>query len=113
MFALGLCSLSIQAQKTEQGPCDSIKYMYDQALYFLDSSIGNQNELHKQLEGTKLEISKLKTEVSRLGKSKNDVTADLEKARKLITEQMQKIERLEAEVKQLSPPAKSSKQKGT
>ena len=105
-----LCCQSIQAQQSKPDPCDSIKSMYDQALVFLDSSLGNQNQLQKQLDKTRAETARLKAEINKLVKDKTETSAELKEATKLISEQMQRIEKLEAEVKRLSTPAKSSKQ---
>ena len=62
------------------------------------------------MDGSRLEVSKLKKEISGLLKNKNETMVDLDTARKLISEQMEKIKKLEAEVKRLS---KSSNQKKT
>ena len=113
MFATGFSSLSIYAQDVKPGPCDSIQMFYDQALVVLDSVIGNQIELQKQLNKTRAEITKSRTEISNLVRDKNATNAELKEARKLIAEQLKKIEELEATVKRLSAPARSSKQKGT
>jgi chromosome segregation ATPase len=101
----------MQAQKTEQGPCDSLRYMYDQALYFLDSSIGNQNVLQKQLDSIRHDLVKSRAGIQGLLKDKANAKADLDAAKKMIAEQMEQIKKLDAEVKRLSH--KSSKQKGT
>ena len=62
------------------------------------------------MDGSRLEVSKLKKEISGLLKNKNETMVDLDTTRKLISEQMEKIKKLEAEVKRLS---KSSNQKKT
>ena len=107
MFHVNTCS------KNKTHPCDSIQAQFDQALVLLDSLMGNQNESQKQLDETQLDISKLKNEISSLLKEKNDTMTDLNNARKLIIEQMEKIKELDVEVKRLSAPGKSSDKKGT
>ena len=112
LFTPFLCFLSMKAQKTKANPCDSMQMLYDQALVVLDSVLGNQNELLKQMDKTQGEITRSKSEISKLVKDKNKTDAELKEARKLNAEQSKKIQALEAEVKRLSAP-KSSKKKAT
>ena len=113
LLASGFSFQALYAQDVKAGPCDSIQMFYDQALVVLDSVIGNQNEMQKQLNKTRAEITKSRTEISHLVRDKNATNTELKEARKLIAEQLKKIEELEANVKRLSAPARSSKQKGT
>ena len=108
---IGICPVSTQAQQTIQDSCAEIKAMYDQALYYLDSIVGNQHALQKQLDSLRRELNKSKADVRNQVKDKTQTKADLDAARKLIAEQMEQIKKLDAEVKRLS--AKLSKQKGT
>ena len=86
--------------------------LYDAALGVLDSVLGNQNELLKQMDKNQAEITRSRNEINKLVKDKNKADAELKEARKLTAEQLKKIQALEAEVKRLTGP-KSSKQKGT
>ncbi len=96
------CFVKGDAQKTATNPCDSIQMFYDQALVVLDSVIGNQNQLQKQLEKTRAELATSRAETRKVVKDKTDTSSGLREARKLISDQLKRIDQLEAEVKRLS-----------
>ena len=106
------CPITINAQvATSISPCDSIQMLYNDALVFLDSTVGLNNKLTEQLDERLLQITKLKNEINSILRKKNDTLAELNKTKKLISEQMEKIEGLETEVKRLALLSKSSNPK--
>ncbi|HLG40157.1 MAG TPA: hypothetical protein VI461_10835 [Chitinophagaceae bacterium] len=77
----------------------------------MDSLLGSQNELQRQLDSVRIEIAKSKNEIRTMLKDKNETTTILNEAKRLISEQMDKIKELETEVKRLSG-GKSHPKKG-
>jgi peptidoglycan hydrolase CwlO-like protein len=102
------CSRSINAQEaTWKSQRDSIQQLFNEALVILDSVIGINIELSKELDQLKTEVKDWKTEISNILKEKNETVSVLASAKKIILEQTAKIEKLEAEVKRLSQSKKS------
>ena len=76
---------------------DSVQMLYNDALSRLDSITGNNNNLQGQLSDRNSEIGKLKAEINSIMKKRNATTAELAKAKDLITQLNSKIENLEAD----------------
>ena len=89
-FAACYCSVPVDAQKTTQNQCDSIQMFYDQALVVLDSVMGNQIQLQTQLDASRADISKSKSEIRQLLKDNAAVKADLKEAGKLYCRTVEK-----------------------
>lgn len=84
------CPVTMNAQITPVSPCDSIQMLFNETLSLLDSVMGVNNKLTKQLNERRIELNKSK---------------------KLVSEQAEKIQVLEAEVKRLGQRNQTSKQK--
>src|SRR6185436_7934051 len=84
-IAAGFCFLSPNAQTTKQDSCAELKAMFDESLYVLDSIMGNQIELKKQLDSIRADVTKKKAEVDSILKKQNETSAALIDARKLIS----------------------------
>lgn len=111
-MATGFCFISTHAQTTKQDSCVELRAMFDQSVYMLDSLLGVQIELRRQFDSIRIEVAKSKTQINNLQKEKKETTTILIDAKKLISEQTNKINQLEAEIKKLSGD-KSSTKKGT
>jgi len=96
LFILG--SVVLHAQQKNADPCADIKEMYDIALYHLDSTIGDNIKLQKQLNNLQHNTAKSKTE----GKTLSETKSELEAMKKLNAQQAEEIKRLKSEVKRLS-----------
>ena len=101
---------NLHAQINIPHACDSVMQLYESALVVLDSTVGNQIGLQRKLDSTQQEVSKLKTELNKLLKGKNESAAELDKAKKLIGDLMAQVKKLEGEVKRLSSTTKPEKQ---
>jgi hypothetical protein len=85
------CPVTMNAQiTTPVSPCDSIQMLFNEALPLLDSLMGVNNQLKRQLNERRLELNK---------------------TQKLVSGQAEKIQALEAEIKRLGQLNQTSKQK--
>jgi hypothetical protein len=80
---------------------DEVKDLYNESLYRLDSLIGENESLSTSLNAGNAEISKLRSEISKIVSNKNASEADLKKARAMIAELNGKVAGLAAEVERL------------
>jgi small-conductance mechanosensitive channel len=99
-FGAGL--MTVQAQQKKTDPCAEIKELYDIVLYHLDSTIGVNNKLQKQLDNLQHTNAKSKTDSKAPAKTNSETKSELESAKKLIMQQSEEIRRLQSEVKRLS-----------
>jgi len=100
-------SKPVKAQSTYQAQRDSIQALFTYVLIELDSVMGKNIELTKQLSKQSSEMAKLKMEVENLLKKKSETASEIAKTKKLLSDQTALIEKLEAEIKRLSQPKKT------
>ncbi len=81
---------------------NSVKEMYDQAVYRLDSITGANNNLQGDKTGLQKDIEAKRAEISRILKKQNATAAELATARKLIAELNGQIATLQEEVTRLT-----------
>jgi predicted nuclease with TOPRIM domain len=81
---------------------NSVKEMYDQAVYRLDSITGANNNLQGEKTSLQKDIDSRKAEIRRILSDKNATQAQLAKAKTMIAELNDKIGALEAEVTRLT-----------
>jgi uncharacterized protein YoxC len=96
----------IQTATTEKNNFEnernSIKEMYDQAVYRLDSITGANNNLQGEKSSLQMDIDSKKAEINSLLRKTNATAADLQRAKTLINELNGKIADLEQEVTRLT-----------
>ena len=99
-----LCSTSANAQSatTLRSQRDSLEVLYKFTLDKYDSVAVANMDLNKKLEQKGSEIRNLKNEIDNILKQKKEHTAELDKAKKIITDLAATVDKLEAEVKRLS-----------
>jgi len=90
---------SINTLETER---NSVKEMYDQAVYRLDSITGANNNLQGEKTSLQKDIESRKSEIRKILSDKNASQAQLATARKMISDLNDKIGALEAEVTRLT-----------
>ena len=105
-----LCSTPANAQSanTLRSQRDSLEALYKFTLDKYDSVAVANTELTKKLEQKGSEITNLKNEIDNILKKKKESAAELEKAKKIITDLAATVDKLEAEVKRLSNQKKPS-----
>ncbi|MDP4262099.1 MAG: hypothetical protein Q8941_06165 [Bacteroidota bacterium] len=81
---------------------NSVKEMYDQAVYRLDSITGANNNLQGEKTALQKDIDSKKAEIRKILSDKNATQAQLAKAKTMIAELNDKIGALEAEVTRLT-----------
>jgi predicted nucleic acid-binding Zn-ribbon protein len=81
---------------------NSIKDLYDQAVYRLDSITGANNNLQGEKSALQKNIEAKQAEVNRIIRDKNATDADLKRARTLIAELNNQIGTLQEEVARLN-----------
>jgi len=81
---------------------DEVRDLYNSSLSRLDSLMGENQNLADSVEGRNSEITKMKNEIRKILANKNATSADLARARKMITELNGKVETLAAEVDKLT-----------
>lgn len=81
---------------------NSIKDLYDQAVYRLDSITGANNNLQGEKSALQKNIEAKQAEVNRIIKDRNATAADLKRARTLIAELNGQIATLQEEVARLN-----------
>lgn len=120
LFILSFCCMSyvVNAQNTQLQKCenkinlliaqrDSLQALYFAVLTRLDSLTGDYLHIKKEVNKTNEELTQLNREVIGALKSKSDADAKLATAKKLIADQNDLIQKLEAEVKRLSQKTKT------
>lgn len=80
---------------------DQVRELYNSSLTRLDSLMGENQNLADSIEGRNTEVGKLKAEIRKILGDKNATSADLARARKMISELNGRIETLAAEVDKL------------
>jgi phage shock protein A len=81
---------------------DSVQLLYNDALTRLDSITGNNNNLQGQLSERQTDITKLKNEINSILRKRNATSAELARAKSLISTLNGKIANLEQEVARLT-----------
>lgn len=81
---------------------NSVKEMYDQAVYRLDSITGANNNLQGEKTALQKDIDAKRSEIRKILSDKNATQAQLAKAKSMIAELNDKISSLEAEVTRLT-----------
>ena len=99
---LGSTSANAQSATTLRSQRDSLEALYKFTLEKYDSVAVANMDLSKKLEQKGSEITGLKNEIDNMLKKKKEYVAELEKAKKMITDLAATVDKLEAEVKRLS-----------
>jgi len=99
-------SMSAQTANQLRTQRDSIHALFMYTLNQYDSLVTRNNEIEKRLEKQRLELADLKKQVESVLKNKDESAKELNKAKELIEELVLTIDKLEAEVKRLTPPKK-------
>ena len=81
---------------------NSVKEMYDQAVYRLDSITGANNNLQGEKTGLQKDIEAKRSEISNILRKQNATAAELARARTLIAELNGQIANLQEEVTRLT-----------
>jgi len=81
---------------------NSVKEMYDQAVYRLDSITGANNNLQGEKSGLQKDIAAKRAEINSILKKQNATAAELSRARSLIAELNGQIATLQEEVTRLT-----------
>ena len=99
------CCGMAQGQKTnQQSKCDSMETAYKHLEKRADSLIANNENLSVAIKNLGLKINAYKKYVQDLVKNDSEVLAKLNESKKMIAAQATMIDKLEEEVKRLSPP---------
>jgi len=102
------CPLASKSQKVSlQSQRDSLQELFNASLVMLDSLAGNNFKLTKQIEKLNIQVATLQKEINKLSKEKNETTAALTNAKKIIADQNITINKLEAELKRLTQAKKT------
>jgi chromosome segregation ATPase len=102
--ALQKCEMKVKTLTSQR---DSLQILYFAVLTRLDSLTGDYIALEKKSKKMDTEIVQLKREINDQLTNKSDTISQLTTAKKLIADQNDLIQKLEAEIKRLSQKQKT------